>query len=80
MSEHPVRPTRPSAEEPAALAKKFTGRTSRLSIRVDRETLLEIGKTAVLSDYGTIKRFVLTACLEKGAKIAAVDLADDGDR
>ena len=79
MPEHPFRPTRPSAEDPAALAQKFTGRQSRLSIRVDEETLREIGKTAVLSDEKTIKRFVLTACREKGAKIASVDLPDDGD-
>lgn len=79
MTDHPFRPTRPSAEDPAALAKKFTGRVSRLSIRVDPETLLEIGKTAVLSDHVTIKRFVLTACREKGAKIALVDLAADGN-
>jgi hypothetical protein len=73
-------PKRPSAEDPAALAQKFIGRQRRLSIRVDEETLREIGKTAVLSDERTIKRFVLTACQEKGAKIAPVDLADDGDR
>jgi hypothetical protein len=78
MSEHPVRPTRPSAEDPAALAKKFTGQPSRLSIRVDKETRHEIHKTAV-NDGKTVKCFVLTALQEKGVKIAALDLADDGD-
>ena len=43
----------------------------------DSKTVKRFG-LAVLQ--GTIKRFVLTACLEKGAKIAPVDLADDGDR
>ena len=79
MPEHPFRPTRPSAEDPASLARKFTRRQRRLSIRVDEETLEGIGRTAVLSDEKTIKRFVLTACQEKGAPIASVDLADDGD-
>ena len=78
MPESPVRPTRPSAEDPTALAKKFSRRERRLSIRVDSETLKGIGKTAGLSDE-SIKRFVLTACQMRGASIAAVDLRDDRD-
>jgi hypothetical protein len=78
MSERPVRPMRPSAEDPAALAKKFTGQPARLAIRVDKKTLREIHKAAV-NDGKTVKCFVLTALQEKGVTIAALDLTDDGD-
>ena len=60
MPEHPFRPTRPSAEDPAAHAKKFANQPSRLSIHVDNETRKEIHKTAV-NDDKTVKRFVLNA-------------------
>ena len=78
MSERPIRPTRPSAVDPAALAKKFTGQPARLAVRVDKATLHEIHKTAV-NDGKTVKCFVLTALRDKGVKIAALDLTDDGD-
>ena len=78
MSERPIRPTRPSAASPTALAKKFTGQPARLAVRVDKETLYEVGRVAA-NNRKKIKRFVLDALQEKGVKIAAVDLADDGD-
>jgi hypothetical protein len=78
MSERPIRPTRPSAEDPAALAKKFTGQPARLAVRVDKATLREVHKAAV-NDGKTVKRFVLNALQEKGVTIAALDLTDDGD-
>jgi hypothetical protein len=78
MSERPVRPTRPSAEDPAALAKRFTGQKARLAVRVDKTTLHEVHKAAV-NDGKTVKRFVLDALRDKGVTIAAFDLANDGD-
>lgn len=77
MSERLIRPTRPSAEDPEALAKKFTGQPARLAIRVDKTTLKEVHKAAV-NDGKTVKRFVLDALQEKGVKIGALDLTDDG--
>ena len=78
MSERPIRPTRPSAENPTALAKKFKGQPARLSIRVDKETLYEIAKTAA-NNRKKIKRFVLDVLQENGVKIAAIDLTNEGD-
>lgn len=78
MSDRPVRPTRPSAEDPAVLAKKFTGQPARLAVRVDKKTLQEIHKAAV-NDGKTVKRFVLAALQEKGVTLAALDLIDDGN-
>lgn len=77
-AERPIRPTRPSAEDPVAPAKKFTGQPARLSIRVDEETLRSVHKAAV-NDDETVKRFVLLALREKGVTIGATDLVDDGD-
>ena len=76
MSERPIRPTRPKAERPTALAKKFTGQPARLAVRVDKESLWEIHKAAA-SAHKTVKRFVLDALQEKGVEIAAIDLTDD---
>jgi predicted DNA binding CopG/RHH family protein len=78
MYEPRVRPTRPSAERPAALAKKFTGQPARLAIRVDKETLWGV-KQAASARQMTEKRFVLEALQAQGAVIAAIDLIDDGE-
>jgi uncharacterized protein (DUF1778 family) len=78
MSEHPIRPTRPSDESPKALARKFMGQPARLVVRVDKETLYEV-RSAAANSRKSIKRFVLDALQEKGAKIAALDLIDAGD-
>ena len=72
-----VRPTRPSAERPSALAKKFSGQPARLAVRVDKATLRAIHRAAANEDK-TVKRFVLDALRDKGVEIAAIDVADDG--
>ena len=76
MSELPIRPMRPSAERPSALAKKFTGQPARLSVRVDKSTLRAVHKASINADK-TVKRFVLDALREKGVEIAEIDLTDD---
>jgi uncharacterized protein (DUF1778 family) len=77
-----LRPVRPSARKDAAAveAAKFSAPAgeSRLSIRVSRETLRSIRKTAVLSDK-KIKRFVLDALIAQGVEVAAQDLTDTQD-
>ena len=78
MSEHLIRPTRPSAERSTALAKRFTGQPARLAVRVDKATLRAIRRAATNCDK-TVKRFVLDALKEKGVEIAAIDLTDDGE-
>lgn len=76
MSELPIRPIRPSAEMPGALAKKFSGQPARLSVRVDKATLRALRKAAANADK-TVKRFVLDALREKGVEIAEIDLTED---
>jgi hypothetical protein len=78
VSERPIRPTRPRAERPTALAKKFTGQPARLAVRVDKATLRGLRRAAANADK-TVKRFVLDALQEKGVEIAAIDLTDDGE-
>jgi uncharacterized protein (DUF1778 family) len=74
-----LRPRRPSAAKPiTSQAAKFVAQEVRLSIRIDKATLRNIRRSAVMDDK-TIKRFVLEALRAQGVEIAEQDLHDTRD-